>query len=316
MSNKGGHDDLFSAIINIRVGTYRSVAREECMKTDRRAAIEKMVTVFIIAYGMHYFGYFLRKRYFDWLGSAVADEGLAHALMYTGHLFFLAVFVVYALAVKGDRKYFLAVAKRGVSSNIKCLIAGAFYGFCAMGICILAASIHGDISISAAPQKNTPMFIVAFLAVFIQASVEEVESRAFVFGKMKSEGVTLPWAVAVSALFFAYLHAANPGFGIVPFLSLAIVGVQYALAYHYIGNIWFTCTAHMMWNFTQDFIFGLPDSGKSAAASIYNSQINGSSFFYDAAFGIEGSFMAISLNLLLCVVIVLIGRNRPQTWET
>ena len=280
------------------------------MKTDRRAAIEKMVTVFIVAYGLHYFGYFLRKRYFNWLGSAVPDEGISHALMYLGHVFFLTVFVLYALAVKGDRKYFLAVKDRKMPSNLICLIAGALFGFCAMGICIFSASVHGDIAISPASQRNAPLFILAFLAVFIQASVEELESRAFVFGKMKSEGVSMPWAVAVSAVFFAYLHAANPGFGIVPFISIAVVGVQYALAYHYIGNIWFTCAAHLMWNFTQDFIFGLPDSGRSAAASIYNTQINGSSFFYDATFGIEGSYMAITVNLLLCVIIVVAGRMK------
>ena len=280
------------------------------MKTDRRAATEKMVIVFVIAYGLHYFGYFLRIRYFDWLGDLALDEGISHALMYLGHVFFLAAFILYALAVKGDRKYFLAVKDRKLPSNFICLAAGALFGFCAMGICIFAASAHGDIVISPAPQRNIPMFILAFLAVFIQASVEELESRAFVFGKMKTEGVPMPWAVAVSAVFFAYLHAANPGFGIVPFISIAVVGVQFALAYHYIGNIWFTCAAHLMWNFTQDFIFGLPDSGKSAAASIYNSRINGSSFFYDASFGIEGSFMAITVNIMLCVVIILIGKKK------
>ena len=288
---------------------------ERCMKTDRRAAIEKIVTVFITAYGLHYFGYFLRKRYFDWLGSTALDEGISHAIMYLGHLFFLGTFILYALAVKGDRKYFLAVRKRGLSSNLICMIAGAVYGFCAMGICIFAASTHGDIVISVAPQRNVPLFILAFLAVFIQASVEELESRAFAFGKMKSEGVPFLWALVASSVFFAYLHANNPGFGIVPFISIFVVGAQYVLAYHYIGNIWFTCTAHLMWNFTQDFIFGLPDSGKSAVASIYNSQVNGSSFFYDATFGIEGSFMAITVNLLLCVVIALVGRKKKRTDE-
>ena len=277
------------------------------MKKDFRAVIGKMVSVFIIAYGLHYFGYFLRRRYFDWLGSLTLDDGISHALMYMGHLVFLIVFILYALAVKEERKYFLAVKDRKMPSNLICLAAGALFGFCAMGICIFAASSHGDIVISPAPQRNIPMFLLAFLAVFVQASVEELESRAFVFGKMKNEGVPLAWAVAVSAFFFSYLHAANPGFGIVPFISIFIVGVQYALAYHYIGNIWFTCASHLMWNFTQDFVFGLPDSGKSAAASIYNSQINGSSFFYDASFGIEGSFMAITVNLLLCAAIVLIG---------
>ena len=111
-----------------------------------------------------------------------------------------------------------------------------------------------------------------------------------------------------SAFFFSYIHAANPGFGWLPLTSIFVVGVLLALCYYYFGTIWFCCTAHMMWNFTQDFVFGLPDSGKPAVVSLFNSTVNGSSFFYDETFGIEGSYMAIVVNILACVVVVVIGR--------
>ena len=62
-----------------------------------------------------------------------------------------------------------------------------------------------------------------------------------------------------------------------------------------------------MWNFTQDFIFGLPDSGKPAAVSIFNTTVSSSSFFYDKDFGIEGSLMAILVNATVCVIVLLIG---------
>ena len=64
-----------------------------------------------------------------------------------------------------------------------------------------------------------------------------------------------------------------------------------------------------MWNFTQDFIFGLPDSGHPPAVSIFNTTVNRSSFFYDERFGIEGSVMAILVNLLDCCILFLIGRR-------
>ena len=49
---------------------------------------------------------------------------------------------------------------------------------------------------------NLPLFLFAALCVLIQASVEGLESRAFVFGKMHGEGVSLAPAVIVSALVF------------------------------------------------------------------------------------------------------------------
>ncbi len=64
----------------------------------------------------------------------------------------------------------------------------------------------------------------------------------------------------------------------------------------------------MMWNFTQDFLFGLPDSGKPAVASVFSTTANRtSSMFFDENFGIEGSFMAIIVNLVVCVLAILIG---------
>ena len=68
----------------------------------------------------------------------------------------------------------------------------------------------------------------------------------------------------------------------------------------------------MMWNFTQDFIFGLPDSGNPAVISIFHTTVSGSSFFYDEVFGIEGSCAAVIVNLIACCIIFLIGRKMQK----
>lgn len=271
--------------------------------------MEKIVTVFALSYGLHYLGYFLRVRYFNFLETTVSDEAVNHILGYLGHTIFLIIMLLYAWAVRKDRKYILSFSSGKLSRNLLFALYGAVIGFAMMGICIFAASAHGDIVIGKSGGLSVPLILFALFAVFIQASVEEIESRAFVFGKMKNEGVPIVWATVVSAFFFSYLHAANPGFGLLPLLSIFIVGILYVLSYHYFGTIWFTCTAHMMWNFTQDFIFGLPDSGKPAALSVFSTTVTGSSFFYDESFGIEGSWMAILVNLLACVLVFLIGRK-------
>ena len=46
-----------------------------------------------------------------------------------------------------------------------------------------------------------------------------------------------------------------------------------------------------------------------AALSFFNTQTQGSGFFYDEVFGIEGSWMAILVNIAACVIVVLIGRH-------
>ena len=272
------------------------------------SVIEKVVTVFILAYGMHYLGYFLRARYFSWLETLSLDEGFTHACLYLGHLVFFIVLVLYALAVKNDRKYIFAIFTGSPLRNLKYALLGAVFGFVLMGICVFAAAMNGNLEIRLSSAMAVPLFLFSMLAVLVQASVEEIESRGFVFGKMTSEGVPLIPAMVISAFFFSYLHAANPGFGLIPLTSIFVVGILYALSYHYFDTLWFVCTAHMMWNFTQDFIFGLPDSGKPAAVSLFSTTVNGSSFFYDESFGIEGSWMAIAVNSAACLFIFVIGQ--------
>ena len=273
-----------------------------------RSIVETTVIVFVLGYGLHYIGYFLRARYFSLLEELALDEGVVHALLYLGHVIFLVVLLLYALAVEKDRKYILSFTRGRLGRNVRYALSGALTGFVMMGICVFAAAYNGDLEIRSAAAIRIPVFVLALFAVFIQATVEEIESRAFVFGKMNDEGVPLVPATVISAFFFSYLHAANPGFGWLPLTSIFVAGVLYALSYYYFGTIWFCAAAHMMWNFTQDFIFGLPDSGKPAVVSLFNTNVNGSSFFYDETFGIEGSYMAILVNALACVLVVVIGR--------
>ena len=272
-----------------------------------KSVIKTIVIIFFLTYGLHYFGYFLRARYYNFIDNLSLSEGVHHVFQYLGHLVYLAVYIFYIWIIKGDRKYFLSAFKGSAGKNIKNAVIGAVIGFCMMGICIIAASAHGDIKVGSAASTNLPLFIFAFIAVFLQASIEEVESRGFVFDKMRDEGVPVKWAVVVSSFFFAYLHATNPGFGFLPLLGIFIVGVQYVLFYYYFGTLWITFGAHAMWNFTQDFIFGLPDSGKPAAVSVFNTTVSGSGFFYDKVFGIEGSVMAVLLDAVVCVLVFIIG---------
>lgn len=178
-----------------------------------------------------------------------------------------------------------------------------------MGICVFAASVNGNLEIRPSASVNIPLFLFAAFAVLLQSSTEEIESRGFVFGKMNGEGVPVVTAAAVSAFYFAFFHATNPGFGLLPFAVIFSSGMLFALSVYYFRNIWFTFTVHMMWNFSQDFIFGLPDSGIQSAVSVFNTTVKGSSFFYDEVFGIEGSPMAILVMAVTCVIVVIVGRR-------
>lgn len=275
---------------------------------DKKKIIEKIVVVLVLGYGLHYLGYFIRTRYYDLLGSMALDEGPAHALLYLGHLVFFAIMIIYAWAVPQDRHYFFSFLKGSAADKLKYGALGILSGAFLMGSCVFAASMHGDIEIKGSSGGNLAVLLFALVCVFVQSSVEEIEGRGFVFGKMHSEGVPLIPAIIASAMFFSFLHINNPGFGLIPFTNVFLFGVLSALSCYYFNNLWFAMMTHMTWNYMQDFLFGLPDSGHPAAISFMNTIVHSSGFFYDENFGIEGSCMATVMQLLGCLLIILIGR--------
>ncbi len=274
-----------------------------------RQIIETVVVTFILGQGIHYFSQFFRSKYFAWLKTLTVDEGMNHILMYAGHIIFLVVMLWYAWCVKNDRKYILSFAKGKLSRNFKCALLGAITGFAMMAMCVFAASLNGNLEIHPAAYVNVSLFLLAFLAVWLQSSTEEIESRGFVFGRMYGEGVPVITAAAVSGFFFSFLHVSSPGYGLIPFTTILLIGILFALSVYYFGSIWFACMLHTMWNFSQDFIFGLPDSGLPSSVSIFNTTVKGSGFFYDATFGIEGSLMAILVTIIVTIIVVIVGKR-------
>ena len=111
---------------------------------DKKRIIEKIVVVLVLGYGLHYLGYSIRTRYYDLLGSMALDEGLAHALLYLGHLIFFAIMMIYAWAVPQDRRCFFSFRKGSAADKLKYGALGILTGAFLMGACVFAASMYGD----------------------------------------------------------------------------------------------------------------------------------------------------------------------------
>ena len=289
------------------------------MSNNKKSIIAKVVIVFMITYGLNAFANEFRPAYFSAVRSLIIDEGVRRCLMYMGHWVFFVVFALYALAVRNDRKYIFSFLHGKPSKNFKYALLGAVSGFVLMSICVMGAALHGDLTISSAVTMTVPVAILASLATFFAAAVEEIKFRGFLFGKMNNEGVPVIIATIVSSVVFSYVHAGNSGYGVVPFLSLFMLGAFWALSYYCFGTIWFAFTAHTMWNYSQDFLYGLPNSGSPAVVSFFNSTVKESGlsrFFYDEAFGIEGSYLAILVNLAVCIILMLIAAKKRKKEES
>ena len=93
--------------------------------SNKKKLLEVLIITLFLTYGIHYFGYFIRVRYFNLLDPLKElNPGLHSILHYLGHLVFWGVFAIYCFAVKGERKYFEAFMPGKGNNKVSKLLIG------------------------------------------------------------------------------------------------------------------------------------------------------------------------------------------------
>ncbi len=192
------------------------------------------------------------------------------------------------------------------NNNAKWALIGLAFGFAANGTGVLAALANGNITLVFA-KPNFPYILLAAAAVLIQSFSEELMFRGFLFqaiGKAHK-----PWlAIVLPALAFSAAHFFNPGISFLGKLNIFLIGIVFALGVYCFKSFWWAATFHAAWNFNQNFIFGLPNSGLFSGISVFKLKTSSDSLFYSRDFGIEQSLTALIVEIILIAAIPLLGK--------
>ena len=212
-------------------------------------------------------------------------------------------------------------------NGLRMLGLGLLLGFLTNFFCIICALIHGDIKLYFdCTFSQIPYFLFSLFCVCIQSSSEELWCRGFLYERLH-ERYPLWVAIAVNGILFGLLHIFNPSVSTIPILGIIICGISYSLLRWYSGNIWIAMGIHTGWNFTQNYLFGLPNSGLVSEASVFHLDAANasSSLIYDWGFGVEGGLPALFIDAFLGAVIIYLalksgrirelGMNRPAALE-
>lgn len=216
-------------------------------------------------------------------------------------------FILEGMLPKNDRKF---LSRFGT---------GILLGFLSNFFCVLCALLHGDIKLVwDFSFSSVPVMLLAFIAVFFQSASEEVWCRGFMYERI-SIHYPLWVAILINSVVFGLLHIFNDGVTALAIVSIIICGIGYSLLRWYTGSIWAAFGIHMMWNFTQNFIFGLPNSGLVSEVSMFrlDAATGIDSLMYSYEFGVEAAWPALFINSLIAIVIIVLacrnGRIREMT---
>jgi membrane protease YdiL (CAAX protease family) len=151
------------------------------------------------------------------------------------------------------------------------------------GIQFSGLAIHGS-----ELAKSATLYGVGFLLV---GFFEEFTFRGYL-QKALGERIGFWPAAAIWSTLFGAIHLGNTGESWVGGLMAGLFGIVSCLALQRTGSLWLSIGMHAGFDYTETFIFGVPDSGFPAKSALINSVLHGPRWLTGGSVGPEASVMA------------------------
>ena len=233
-------------------------------------------------------------------GALKSDLGTTAGLYFSFAGIWLVLFL--NALIRKNRPLFKAYGTGCKGNNAVNLLIGLLIGIGMNGAAILMAWMHGDIRMYFDKFEPVP-FIILFIAVFVQ-------SRGFIYQRVLRTYRGRFWlAVIINSVFFGMIHLGNNGISAMAVVDLVVTGLLFSAMVYYFDSLWMAMAAHAGWNFTQSILAGLPNSGNVVPYSVFKLDAAAArdSFFYNVAFGVEGTVPAIAIQAVVLVALVAVG---------
>lgn len=298
------------------------------MKKIIQHPIVDVILTFIIAYLLISYYWILGDLLVIYLPNILGidlSSVMGEDLYYTWLIYieFIAIWICGLVIILGFKRYrplLRAFSTKLKGNNIKsALLGGLSLGVGLNLLIALVAIATGGIKLHYVG-LGLGSFVLLFIAVLIQSGAEELLARVFIYQRLRKNFPKWPVvAILGNGLFFMVIHLNNPGISLNSKLLMVVVSVMYSLIVYYFDSIWVPIVAHTTWNFTQSIILGLPNSGLVFPVSMFKLDAGTNNFAFDSAFGIEGSVLALILNIVVCVGIYCFGKKKgaleTNIWE-
>ena len=231
----------------------------------------------------------------------------------TGFLYYVdvgvwLVFAAYMMFTQKNRPILSWLGSRAEGNRPSMFALGLLIGFVLNGFCALVALLHGDIRLRFDGVDLLPTLIL-FVGVLIQSSAEELACRVFMYQRLRGAYARPIVALVGNPALFAVLHLMNRGVTALSVLNIFLVGLLFSMCVYYFNSFWMVAAIHTSWNFTQNILLGLPNSGNVAPFSIFKLEGAADSLAYNVGFGIEGTALACVVLVVACVCAYVIGQR-------
>lgn len=206
----------------------------------------------------------------------------------------------------------LGFAMKGVWRDLPIGLAAGFL-LVAGSLGIIAAMGGCDFGGATLPlDRILKMGAFYLLLDFATAVLEETVFRSFILVQLSRAFSFWP-AAAVTAALFGLAHAGNINEAPFGLLMVSLFGLGLAYSFRRSGALWFAIGAHLAYDYAEDFIFGVPDSGSPPQYALFHTALHGPAWLTGGKVGPEASLLLLPLPLLLALVARL-ALPRREAW--
>lgn len=194
-------------------------------------------------------------------------------------------------------------------------LAGALVAAGLVTTYVALISVFGSFDIV---EYRSPMVLVQTALAFAMGSLLQEMILLCVVFRLSEELLGTWAALLLSLLVFGIAHAFNPNQTFGSVLFLIVSSVVLIAPYILTRRIWLSWGFHAAWNFTQAGVFGMANSGIEFPGWMV-SQVSGPDWLTGGPVGIEGSYVAFAVDLVIGLLVLLAvvrhGRTLKPRWK-
>ncbi len=158
---------------------------------------------------------------------------------------------------------------------------------------------------------NSPVVLVNKLFRYGMGTFIEELLFTLILFKLIEEFAGSVIAIAFVSLGFGLAHIGNDNATVLSALLICLAHITILAPFMLTRRIWFPWAIHLGWNYAQAAIFGMANSGFDQGG-IITPVITGPEWLTGGAFGIEASYAALAINLIVGLVFLRAVIRRKQ----
>ncbi len=214
----------------------------------------------------------------------------------TDNLSFLGIIILVVIISKIVDKN---IPKIRDSMKIRCTkyLSGVFISILMMVGLLTILLITDTIELGTEVKWKPVGILLVLISFMIQAYAEEYLFRGLILERIRrTNGMIV--SILCTNIMFALLHAMNPGMSIISVCNIVLFGILFSIITWKTGSITVASGVHMGWNFCNEMVLGLPNSGLICRDAIFPCQISRESIWFHKVNGAEGG---IAVTIILCI---------------